>query len=177
VSPDGWEDLNECPECCGPVYPYPYYPYQSGTSAGGGGTIATGCCPGRLLPDVLYATVSSTCGLIDDQTVTLNHYVLPNEPPGDGWTGSISVTCSNCTTFTVDVRCEYIDGEYQWAVNATIAGSNPFPAQPCTFTEPPECTISNVQCDPFLLVFDCTLPSYTPPGCCDGQSFTVTVTE
>jgi hypothetical protein len=44
------------------VYPYPYYPYQSGTSAGGGGTIATGCCPGRLLPEKLYGTLVNATG-------------------------------------------------------------------------------------------------------------------
>jgi hypothetical protein len=157
LSPDGWEDLNECPECCGPVYPYPYYPYQSGTSAGGGGTIATGCCPGRLLPEKLYGTLvnaTGDCGNYAPQSWEFTY--VGSTPTAALWESTPPPTLNDgLPGITYQLTCESDGlGNYSWRLGYVAVVT--------------DCIAIGVQtsCNPLLVTFDAE-----GSALCNGDDF------
>ena len=117
-----------------------------GSGSGGGGTVATECCPGRLLPSVLYVTVTGAtgdCSCLDGVTFPLT------------WNGSAWVAGSSLVLCGLDqaIRLQCLFGGTSWTMDAQVPG--------CRFLKTADAGWS---CDPLLLTF--TGASVT--DCCTG---------
>jgi hypothetical protein len=159
VSPDGWEDLNECPECCGPVYPYapyPYYPYGYGPPLDD--SIFADCCPSPIKKK-LYATVVGCNG----GSYELNYDINASDPPSiTVWDSGPGTICDvPDATSLITIRCESSFPNpggvwFAFMYDAVASG-----------------TIVSVSCNPFMMevIFDLSLT-----GCTCGP-VTVYITE
>ena len=171
MTSDGWVDQGPC-DCCGSPYGY-YYSYYSGAQSGAPGTIATGCCPNRLLPAKLYGTLTNAtgdCGSYAPQSWEFNF--VGSGPLGTEWQSTPPPTLNNgLPGVEYSLSCVINGlGGYTWQLGYVSAVS--------------DCVIGvTAVCNPLLITFD--LQGAAHPDCanddfggqlCDG-TYQIVITE
>lgn len=169
-----WIDLGPCGCCGAPAYPYypyssyPFYPYYgAGGPVGPFDVVTVPCCPSPM-PRMIFATVSSSCGLINGLTIPLIY-----DDASGCWLGfQDGIICTNCSRFFAQLCC--IGGTWSGGGGFEQGPSDPLPCDLITAGSP---SFSLTSCSPLIATYTGNYKSVGSPSCCSNFSFTITFTE